>query len=199
MWDERFSADIYVYGCEPSQFLVQQMQLLGHKPRRVLTIGEGEGRNGVYLARLGHDVHAVDGSIEGQKKALKLAQAQHVSLDYTVADLAEYQFAGQFDLMVMIFCHLPLALRAQVHRQMCEHLVPGGVIIYQAYSPWQLQLGTGGPKKREMLVELSELQQDFKELNLLTCQQLQKNVVEGIYHTGMADVVEMVAKRLQLH
>ncbi|CAG9295181.1 class I SAM-dependent methyltransferase [Celerinatantimonas diazotrophica] len=199
MWDERFSDSIYVYGCEPSQFLVEQMQLLGNQSRRVLTLGEGEGRNGVYLARLGHEVHAVDGSVAGQSKALNLAEAQHVSLDYSVADLADYQFEGQYDLMVMIFCHLPLAIRTKVHQQMCEHLAPGGVIIYQAYSPWQLQLGTGGPKKREMLVELSELEQDFSALNFMTCRQLQKKIVEGIYHTGMADVVEMVAQRPLLH
>lgn len=199
MWDERFSADIYVYGCEPSQFLVEQMQSLGQQPRRVLTLGEGEGRNGVYLARLGHEVHAVDGSQAGQNKALKLAKAQNVSLEYTVADLADYQFEGQYDLIVMIFCHLPLAIRAKVHQQICEHLAPGGLILYQAYSPWQLQLGTGGPKNREMLVELSELQRDFADLNFLRCRQLRKNIVEGIYHTGMADVVEMVAQRPLLH
>ncbi|MFM2486862.1 class I SAM-dependent methyltransferase [Celerinatantimonas yamalensis] len=195
MWNERFAQEQYAYGLEPNVFLVEQIQQLALPTRRVLMLGEGEGRNGVYLAQQGYTVDAVDGSQMGQKKALQLAKARQVSLNYTVADLAHYQIQGEYSLMVMIFCHLPPVIRQQLHQQMCKHLAPGGVILYLAYSPEQLQCGTGGPKQLDMLVSLNELQQDFAQLKPIVCQQRQREIHEGLYHNGMADVVELVASR----
>lgn len=193
MWDQNFARDEYIYGCNPNKFLAEQAHLLPNRSRRTLTLGEGEGRNGVFLASLGHQVIAVDASIEGCKKAQRLAQQRGVLIEYQLADLANYQIMGQYDLMVMIFCHMPSAVRQQVHQQMVKHLAPGGAIIYQAYSPRQPQFKTGGPSSLDMLVSLDELVQDFSSLQRPLCRQHQTSIIEGSFHTGMADVVEMVA------
>ena len=48
MWDVRYSTAEYVYGTEPNEFLVSVADQI---PKgRVLSLAEGEGRNGVYLA-----------------------------------------------------------------------------------------------------------------------------------------------------
>src|ERR1035438_2511533 len=49
-WDERFSSEEYVYGTEPNVFLKEQLSKLS--PGRLLMLGEGEGRNAVYAAKM---------------------------------------------------------------------------------------------------------------------------------------------------
>jgi len=71
MWNERYSADEYVYGTEPNAFLKEHAGLLKGP---VLSLAEGEGRNGVFLASLGLAVHGVDGSAVGLAKARALAR-----------------------------------------------------------------------------------------------------------------------------
>jgi SAM-dependent methyltransferase len=141
MWDERYGAPEYVYGTEPNEFLasVASRIPLG----RVLSLADGEGRNGVFLATLGHRVTSVDASPVGLAKAGRLAAARGVTLTTIVADLAEYAIApGGWEGIVSIFCHLPPPLRRRVHEQVVRGLAPGGMYVLEAYSVRQLQFGT---------------------------------------------------------
>ncbi|MFN7356633.1 MAG: SAM-dependent methyltransferase, partial [Pseudanabaena sp.] len=74
MWDERFSGLEYVYGTEPNDFLVSVASKISQG--KILCLADGEGRNGTYLATLGYDVVAVEGSSGGLAKTQKLAQAK---------------------------------------------------------------------------------------------------------------------------
>ena len=108
MWDERYSTDDYVYGTEPNDFLREQAELIGEAPKRVLCLADGEGRNGVYLAGLGHWVTSVDASSVGLRKAAQLAEEKDVALTTLNADLTAHEFAPEsYDAVVSIFCHLP--------------------------------------------------------------------------------------------
>ena len=71
-WDERYSIKDYVYGTKPNHFFEEQIQKL--KPGKILMLGEGEGRNAVFAAKLGWQVDAVDSSSVSKEKALKLAE-----------------------------------------------------------------------------------------------------------------------------
>ena len=66
-WNERFGSKDYFYGKGPNHFLKQSASNI-HPHSKILCLGEGEGRNAVYLASLGHTVTAVDLSEEGKKK-----------------------------------------------------------------------------------------------------------------------------------
>ena len=68
-WDEEFSKPGYRYGTEPNSFLVE---MAGRLPAgaRVIAAGDGEGRNGVWLATEGHHGLALDASAVGLAKAL---------------------------------------------------------------------------------------------------------------------------------
>src|SRR5690606_2851304 len=81
VWDERFAGDEYVYGKEPNDFLRAFAPRLPPPPARILSLGEGEGRNAVHLARLGYQVTAVDASSVGLAKARRLAAERHVSIN----------------------------------------------------------------------------------------------------------------------
>jgi len=192
MWNERYSQPGYAFGKEPNDFLVQ---MISHIPQgRVLCLGEGEGRNAVYLAQQGYQVTAVDASPIGLEKAQKLAAERAVALDTTVADLADFVIQPDgWDAIVSIFCHLPPALRAQVHRQVVAGLRPGGVFVLEAYTPQQLAFKTGGPPKAELMMELTTLRQELAELELRHAVELERHIQEGQFHQGQSAVVQVLA------
>ena len=76
-WDNRYSADDYIYGIEPNSYFKSIIDSL--KPGSLLLPGEGEGRNAVYAASKGWKVTAYDISTEGRKKAMALAKANNTA------------------------------------------------------------------------------------------------------------------------
>ena len=192
MWDKRFSEPGYAYGTEPNRFLASVADRI---PRgKVLCLAEGEGRNAVYLAGLGYQVTAVDTSTVGLAKAEALAHERGVSIETVNADLAEYPIeAGEWQGVVSIFCHLFLVVRAALHERCLRGLAPGGVFALEGFTPRQLELGTGGPKSRELLMELEIIRQELPGLRLEIGREIEREVVEGKYHGGIAAVVQILA------
>lgn len=71
MWDKIYDKEEYVYGKLPNDFLKGNYDVI---PKgKVLLLAEGEGRNAVFLAKLGYSVTAVDISSVAIKKLEKLA------------------------------------------------------------------------------------------------------------------------------
>jgi 2-polyprenyl-3-methyl-5-hydroxy-6-metoxy-1,4-benzoquinol methylase len=194
MWDERYAGDGYAYGTLPNDFLVSRVTAL---PRgRVLCLGEGEGRNAVWLARQGFEVHAVDASSVGLEKARRLAHDRGVRLQAVVADLAQYEAGtAAWDAIVSIFCHLPPAVRSRVHGRIAHWLRPGGVFLLEAYTPDQLALRTGGPPSAELMMTLAGLRAELGGLVIEHGLETVRNVVEGRLHHGQGAVVQVVARR----
>jgi SAM-dependent methyltransferase len=191
MWDERYSDEDYAYGTEPNDFLVEAAHYL--PAGRILCIGEGEGRNAVWLAGQGYQVTALDNSSVGLGKAQQLARSRGTSIETVHADLAEYIFEEEhWDGVVSIFCHLPPELRKKVHRRLVSALRPGGVLVLEAYTPDQLELGTGGPAVKEMTMDLEGLEAELKGLSFVHGKELQRPVNEGKYHNGIGSVVQVV-------
>ncbi|MFZ4628742.1 MAG: SAM-dependent methyltransferase [Blastocatellia bacterium] len=192
MWDERYGSGEHVYGREPNEFLAAMASQI---PRgRVLSLAEGQGRNGVYLAGLGYEVTAVDSSAVGLRMARELAVERGVPLATIVADLADYD-PGEacWEGIVSIFCHLPSALRRSVLAKMVRALAPGGVLLLEAYTPAQLQFDTGGPRDADLLASLADLREDLSGLTLVHAFQGERSVIEGLLHRGRAAVVQVVA------
>ena len=194
MWDERYSMPGYAYGTDPNAYLAAAASQI--PPGRVLSLGDGEGRNGVFLAQQGYEVTSVDGSAVGVRKARQLAADRGVAIEAIHAGLEAFEIEPKtWSGIVSIFCHLPPDLRARVNQQVVEGLVPGGVFILEAYTPRQLEYGTGGPPIEELLVPLQALSVELAGLELLVAQELEREVVEGRLHTGRAHVVHVVGRK----
>jgi SAM-dependent methyltransferase len=194
MWDERYSAEGYAYGTEPNDFLTERVGRL--PPGRVLCLGEGEGRNAVWLARQGFEVTAVDASAVGLAKAERLADRHGVRVRTVHADLAHYQIEpGAWDGIVSIFLHLPAGLRARVHRDCVAGLRPGGVLLLEAYTPRQLQHGTGGPPSAELMMDADTLRGELAGLDFIELGEREREIREGPFHDGVGAVVQVVGRR----
>jgi SAM-dependent methyltransferase len=193
-WDDRYASPGYSFGTEPNDFLAAMADRI---PRgRVLSLGEGEGRNAVYLARRGYDVLGVDASAVGLAKARELAAAAGVPIGTEVADLAQYEIAlDGWEGIVSIFCHLRPEVRQRIHHQIVRGLKPGGVYMYEAYTPKQLEYGTGGPPDRELLVTLADAKRELAGLEFVIAQETVREVVEGCRHVGHGAVVQVLAVR----
>lgn len=195
-WNERYNVPGHVYGEAPNAFVAESASHI--PPGPVLCLAEGEGRNAVHLATLGHDVTAVDQSEVGLAKAGQLASSRNVKIKTVLADLAHYPFApATWSGIVATFAHLPLPLRQRVHRDVVAALQPGGVFILEAYTPAQLAFETGGPKSPELLMTLAALREELSGLSLLVARELEREVREGAGHTGRGAVVQILGKKTQ--
>ena len=194
MWDQRYSAQEYVYGKEPNDFLVSVAS--EWPPGRVLCLGEVEGRNAVWLAQRGFAVTAVDASTIGLAKARRLAGERGVAIETIGADLAHFVFEpGHWDAVVSIFCHLPAAVRAALHRRVVAGLRSGGRFVLEAYTPRQLQLGTGGPPVLELMMDLQTLRAELAGLDFAHAVETEREIQEGQFHHGVGAVVQILARK----
>lgn len=194
-WDQRYGAAEYYYGTQPNDFLAE------HAPRiasggKVLCLAEGEGRNAVHLAGLGHAVTAVDGSAVGLAKMAKLAELRGVSVAAVHADLADLAVeASSWDAIVSIWCHVPPALRGALHAAVVRGLRPGGVYLFEAYHPRQLEFKTGGPPTAELMVAAADLRRELAGLEFEVLSETERDVREGAGHRGLSAVVQAVARK----
>lgn len=193
-WNDRFKDQEYVYGTQPNQFFKEQIDALS--PGKVLFVCEGEGRNAVYAAQLGWEVHAFDLSEEGQKKAMQLAAQKNVTIHYQIENAATVAYPDNtFDAIVLIFAHFPATIRQSIHQKVVDWLLPGGLVIMEAFHPNQLHNSSGGPRDLSMLYSLELVEEDFPNLDIL---RLTKEVItldEGRYHQGTADVIRFIGKK----
>ena len=195
MWDERFSQAEPVYGHAPNEFL--QSQAFRLQPgMKVLVPGDGYGRNGIWLAKQGLQVHTVDLSPVGVELAQKAAGAVGLHMTIELADLSNWTWPQEeLDAVVSIFMHLPPELRAKVHASMLRALKPGGLVILEAFSPAQLQHSSGGPKQVELLYSPDALRSDFAPAETLELEEKERELDEGHMHRGLASVVRAVFRK----
>ncbi|QEM02266.1 class I SAM-dependent methyltransferase [Mucilaginibacter rubeus] len=198
-WDQRYAEEEFAYGEQPNNFLQQQLSLL--KPGKILFPAEGEGRNAVFAAGLGWAVSAFDISIEGQKKALKLAEKKQVAIDYRVGELQELNYTEeQFDVIALIYAHFPPNIKSFVHQTLDKYLNTGGLIIFEAFSKSHLDYlakdeKMGGPRDIESLFSLEEVKIDFNNYEILELLETEIHLNEGPYHSGQGSVIRFVGRK----
>jgi hypothetical protein len=190
LWDERYTEHAAAFGTEPNDFLVKYAPRIPLGVGPVLCLGDGQGRNGVYLASLGHEVVSIDLSAVGLAEAERLAAERGVSIGTVVADLADYQPPPGCAAVVSIFCHMPSRVRALAYPRLVAGLRPGGFWLHESYSVAQVGRGTGGPSDPDMLPSGTRLQQELAGLTHLFVREIERPVVEGPLHTGDAVVVQ---------
>jgi 2-polyprenyl-3-methyl-5-hydroxy-6-metoxy-1,4-benzoquinol methylase len=194
-WNERYAGEELAYGEAANEFLVSQAARLP-SVGRALDIGAGEGRNALYLASRGLDVLAVDQSDVGMQKARRLARERGLALRTQAVDLNQFDAEpNSFDVVSSIFVHLPAELRAAVHRRVAAWLKPGGALVLEAYAPDQIGRGTGGPRNPSLLASLPAILAELDGLEIEHQAALVRNVSEGLFHTGEASVVQVLARK----
>ncbi|MCU0365562.1 MAG: SAM-dependent methyltransferase [Ignavibacteriaceae bacterium] len=196
-WDERYSTREYVYGTEPNQFFKQMLDKIPI-PGKLLLPGEGEGRNAVYAAKLGWQVDAFDQSSAGKLKALKLAKANNVTINYSTVDLAKFTPQKNFyNCAAIVFVHFNSEDRWSFHKKIIDSLQPDGKLILEAFSKDQFGKTSGGPQDLEMLYTFNDIKNDFAEMKTILLNEENVFLDEGEKHKGEASVIRFVGEMVE--
>jgi SAM-dependent methyltransferase len=144
-WNERYAAKPLLWEVDPGPFLGGE---LGDcPPGRALDLGAGEGRTAVWLAERGWHVTAVDFSDvaleRGRQRVEALAPPGPV--EWICADLVDFDpSGGAYDLVLLLFIHLPPAERRRLLRLAAATLNPGGMFLVVGYDTTHVSTGQGG-------------------------------------------------------
>ena len=198
-WNDRYSNSAFAYGEEPNNFFKEQIEKLN--PGTIIFPAEGEGRNAVYAAKLGWKVAAFDISEEGKNKALKLAEANDVTIDYKVGALETLNYQPeQFDAIALIYAHFPAEIKSYLHKTLETYLRKDGIIIFEAFSKKHLEYlaindKVGGPKDIESLFSIEEIKADFPNYEIIQLEEKEIELNEGLFHNGKGSVIRFVGKK----
>jgi len=195
-FDERFNTKEFFYGTTPNDYLYEKSLALTPQSK-ILSLGEGEGRNALFLAKQGHQVIAIDESEVGLQKAKKLLNENQLDLETICTDIAQFEFPkNHYDAIISIWFHLPKELRKVIHQKCIDSLKPNGIFILEAYTPKQLENNSGGPKNIDMLMDPKDLILELNGLRLIELNELNREIHEGVGHNGLSAVVQILGQKL---
>ncbi len=192
-WDEKFDTNEYIYGTEPNEWIASRFKKDGENKKAAL-LAEGEGRNAVYLAKLGYEVTTYDLSKKGIEKTESLAQSQNVNVNTNFQDITAQDAIPEntYDAGIIVFGHVAPADKERMFANLIRCVKPNGHIVFEFYSKQQLEFGTGGPRDIDMLFTVDEIKgyiKDFPvEISHLEEKILERN--EGIMHKGKSAVIQ---------
>ena len=99
-YDEKYGGKSFYWTLRPSSTCFEVLKRMPpDRPLRLLDIGCGEGRNAVFFARNGYEVHAFDISDKGLEKTKLLAEKAGVSVHIFQKDLNEFRLSEPFDIL----------------------------------------------------------------------------------------------------
>ncbi len=196
MWEERFAQPGYLFGTEPVPFLLKHKEIF-QPGQTVLSIAEGEGRNGVYLAKLGLNVTGVELAPSAVAKANALAEQNGLAPKFVLADLFRYDFPEEaYDITLgLFFQFVGPDGRDQLFKRMLKATKPGGLIVIHGYTPKQLEYGTGGPPFVENMYTPESFLPVFSGCETLVCETYDAPQRSGSAHVGMSALIDFIARK----
>ncbi|WP_063052749.1 class I SAM-dependent methyltransferase [Nocardia arthritidis] len=181
-WDERYAQTELVWGAPPNNTVVEHVYGLerraplqaatpeGEAPEspRALDLACGEGRNALWLATHGWQVHAVDysqvGIDKGRTVASRLSRSVRNRISWQcadVTDLDEAEITGPFELVLMVFLHLPAEQRGALVRKAADLLAPEGTLLVLGHDTTNIADGCGGPQDPSILFTPDDIVADL--------------------------------------
>jgi SAM-dependent methyltransferase len=175
-WNERYRTEELIWKADPNRFLVEDLDAL--VPGRALDLACGEGRNAVWLASKGWHVTGVDFSRAGLAKARRLATDRGVEVTWVEADVVEWQPSpASFDVVVVMYLHLPSEQRRQTLSRAAAALAPGGTLLVVGHDASNLLHGTGGPQDPAVLFGPEEIVEELSGLQIERAERVTGTVV----------------------
>ncbi len=163
LWDERHAAREPIESHEPDPSLAAVTGALA--PGRAIDLAAGDGRNAIWLAANGWGVTAVDFSAVALDRARAAAERAGVTAHWVNADLLEWRPEPRsFDLVALMFLHLPESERRTVYAAAADAVAPGGRLLVVGHDLSNLVEGTGGPQDPDVLFTPAGIAGDLGDL-----------------------------------
>lgn len=196
-WNAKFYTKDFIYGEAPNNFVKENIELLVNT-KTVMCLGEGEGRNAIYLADKGMEVEALDISDVALKKLRRRAKESYLFIK-TRHTLFEYwQPDAHYDAVVCTYLHLPKHNQKMLFEKALMALNPNGYFIAELFSESQIHFSSGGPKNIALLYDLNDILDIVKTLPCKIIKLAQEVIVlnEGDKHVGRASVIRIILQKL---
>ena len=85
----------------PTRAFVDFFDSYEARAARVLDIGCGQGRDALFISRLGHHVTGVDLSPAGVRDMMAVARAEGLPIEGVVADITHWRPEGRYDVLLI--------------------------------------------------------------------------------------------------
>ncbi len=192
-WNGKFSKADYFYGIKPNEFLASKIDLFNNH-KKLLCLGEGEGRNAIFFAQNGFEVSAIDASDLGLEKLQNRAKEENLNIKTFCMDLNYWQSNEKYDVIVASYLHMYKNERENLFEKIEDSLNTNGYFVGEFFSTKQLEFNSGGPKDLELLYTVEDFSNYF---NLCKKNITEKivNLDEGIGHQGEACVIRVVIQK----
>ena len=193
-WNGKFSKADYFYGTKANEFLASNISLLkNHK--KLLCLGEGEGRNAIFFAKNGFEVSAIDASNLGLEKLQNRAIEEKLDIKTVCMDLNDWTVLEKYDVIVASYLHMFKNEREELFKKIENSLTSNGYFVGEFFSTKQLEFNSGGPKDLDLLYTI----EDFENYFNLCKKNITEEIVvlnEGIGHQGEACVIRVVIQKI---
>jgi SAM-dependent methyltransferase len=174
-WDRRYAAVENLWAARPNRFLVAEVAAL--PPGRALDLASGEGQNAIWLAGIGWDVTAVDYSEVAIAKARARAERDGMEARFVCADLMSYvPEAGAFDLVLLLYLHIPPDQRRTALARATDALAPGGTFLLIGHDLTNMTEGVGGPSDPSIHVTPDEIVAELPGLEIAKAERVLRDV-----------------------
>jgi 2-polyprenyl-3-methyl-5-hydroxy-6-metoxy-1,4-benzoquinol methylase len=174
-WDRRYSAVENLWAVRPNRFLVAEVEAL--EPGRALDLACGEGQNAIWLASLGWEVTGVDYSEIAIGKARARAERDGVDVDFLCEDLRDYEpQRGAFDLVLVLYIHVPADERRILLSRAADALSPGGTFVLVGHDLTNMTEGVGGPSDPRIHFTPEEIASELPGLEIEKAEKVYRDV-----------------------
>lgn len=193
-WNEKFLRDGYLYGKDVNVFIASCAANF-NKAEKVLCVGEGEGRNAIFLAKKGFDVLAIDASNIGLDKLKDLAQEENVSVQTLCTDLNEWTSINKYGSIIASFFHIGSEEKISIFTKLEQALETKGFLVLEVFSKNQVNYSSGGPRDLDLLYSCDELENIFKDSIIHKLEEVITVLDEGKAHQGKASVIRLILQK----
>lgn len=149
-WDTNYRETQNVFGADPAPILVRHADLL-EDGLPILDVGCGQGRNSFFLARLGHEVHALDPSTVAVEQTAAVAEGEGLQITTQVGVIEDVHRPENGFGAILVFGLIPILTRAQIDAMVASIgslIAPGGLLFITAFTTEDPKFEThGGPRK----------------------------------------------------
>lgn len=150
----------------PSDFLKENLEIILRAARTgpVLDLACGKGRNGLFLANMGFDVHFWDKNRQGLDFIRSVAERKNLNVTIRCVDLEKETgslLPVEYFGVVLIFKYLHRPLIPLIKQSVLD----GGVIVYHTFTHQQAQMGK--PQNPDFLLKDNELRELFNDWVIL--------------------------------
>ena len=169
-WDKKFEA--------------RDMRLMGHEKKleedlshfkagsRILDFACGDGRNTIFLAKLGYLLSAVDFSEKAIARLQYFSDKNCIPIDMSCADLRNVESISKMDCFDGIIIN-HYRVDGNIYKELEKHILPGGLLWVNGFC--KIPESNPNVKKQDLLSEedfldLTSMQlEDKKQYEIMNC------------------------------